>query len=211
MDFGSLIESYSISALIRHTGGENKTVIGSIGTSWAFGLGDNSSSFWKMGTNLVSPAQSADQNWHIFTGTVKADQSLELWRDGFLVLQGSIPNRTDSKPRLLSLGGAQANADFSKSEFAEVLLYDRALKDSERRDIEDHLRLKWMRKGLENFPLLVRLSNGLHPDFSTTSFSDPNQAGDLRIYNEHGQTADAPSGSLGDFRYRRKNDLGKSG
>ena len=46
-------------------GGENKTVIGSIGTSWAFGLGDNSSSFWKMGTNLVKPCPSADQNWHI--------------------------------------------------------------------------------------------------------------------------------------------------
>ena len=187
VDFGSLIDSYSISALIRHTGGENKTVIGSIGTSWGFGLGDDSSSFWKMGTNLVNPASSADQNWHILTGIIKTDETLELWRDGFLILQESIPNRTDSKPALLSFGGAQANTDFSNSEIAEVLLYDRALKDSERRDIEDHLRLKWMRKGLENFPLLVRLSDGLHPDFSTTSFSDPNLAGDLRIYNEMGK------------------------
>ena len=84
-------------------------------------------------------------------------------------------------------GGAGANDSFSKSEVAEVLLYDRGLKDAERRDLEDHLRLKWMSNGLEDFPLLVRLSSGQHPDFSLSSFADPNQAGDLRILNEAGK------------------------
>jgi hypothetical protein len=66
-------------------------------------------------------------------------------------------------------------------------------------------------KGLENFPLLVRLSDGLHPDFSTTSFSDPNQAGDLRIYDKQGKPLMHQVDRWIDFRYRRKNDLGKSG
>ena len=105
--------------------------------------------------------------------------SIKLWRDGFLIhSKAIIPNRTDYKPRFLALGGAQANTDFSNSEIAEVL-YNRKLKDDERIDLEDHLRLKWMRLVRADFPIIVRLSNGHHPDFDYLNFAEPEQGGDL--------------------------------
>jgi hypothetical protein len=187
LDVGSLIEDYSISALIRHTGGLNQAVIASVGTDWVFGLGDSRSAYWKMDASLVNPSPPADQGWHIMTGTVERDGEVMLWRDGFLMHQGTPPNLIDYKPKIITLGGAQANEDFSNSEVAEVLFYDRKVKDSERRELEDYLKLKWMPGHLDNFPLLVRLSSGLHPDFNLNTFADPQQGGDLRIYDQKGQ------------------------
>ena len=187
INFGTLLDDYSIVSLMRHTGGNDRTVVSSVGTDWVFGLGDSKSAYWEMGTNLVNNGPPSDDQWHILSGMVKSDGSIELWRDGFLVHQGNQPNSKDYKPSLLALGGAGANDSFSNSEVAEVLLYNRGLKDAERRDLEDHLRLKWMSIGLEDFPLLVRLSSGQHPDFSYSSFADPSQAGDLRIFNKAGK------------------------
>ena len=108
--------------MVRHTGGLDQTVIGSVGSQWAFGLGSDKSAYWKIGANLLTNAPVADNQWHILSGVVEKFGSIKLWRDGFLIHQGDTPRTPDYKPRFLALGGAQANEDFSKSEIAEVLL-----------------------------------------------------------------------------------------
>ena len=90
-----------------------------------------------------------------------------------------------SKPRLFALGGSQANTNFSKSEVAEVLLYDRFLSQAELNGISEYLRLKWLGGSLQNFPLLVRLSPAEHPSFDLSTFADPSSGGDLRFQDEH--------------------------
>ena len=137
INFGTLLDDYSIVSLIRHTGGNDKAVISSVGTDWVFGLGDNKSAYWKMGSNLLNSGPSSDDQWHMLSGIVRSDGSVELY-NGFLVDQANRSNSIDYKPRLLALGGAGANDSFSNSEIAEILLYDRGLKDAERRDLEDH-------------------------------------------------------------------------
>ena len=185
VDFGTLIEDYTIISLIRHTGGLDQAVIASVGTDWIFGLGDGKSAYWKIDTNILPSSPSADEQWHLITGSIERDGTVKLWRDGFLVHQSILSYLNDSKPGRLAVGGAQANDSFSKSEVAEVLLYDRSLKEGEKTDVEDHLRLKWLSDDLRDFPMLVRLGNGQHPDFDHGTFADSEEGGDLRIYDEN--------------------------
>ena len=88
---------------------------------------------------------------------------------------GSTILNQDAKPKYLSLGGSQANDLYSKSEVAEVFLYNRVLNESEISSLESYLRVKWMGGSLENFPLLVRLND-------LQSFAS-NDGGDLRFYD----------------------------
>ena len=185
-DFGSILDDYSMICLIRHYGNTNQIVIGSIGTAWAFGLGDERSAYWKMGSNLLTYSPNADQNWHLLSGTVDADGKVLLWRDSFLVYEGMGSNDGNLKPRSLALGGSQANENYSQSEVAEILLYNRRLKDTERIDLEDYLKLKWFSEDINDFPVLVRMSTSEHPDFNLNTFADPQSGGDLRFFSSNG-------------------------
>ena len=77
--------------------------------------------------------------------------------------QGVPASTKDSKPSLLARW-AGANHSFSM-EVAEVLLYNRELRDSERRDLKiiSSVDVHWT----GGLPLLVRLSSSMHPDFSS--------------------------------------------
>ena len=187
LNFGALLDEYTLLALVRHTGGSNQSVIASIGTDWIFGLGNEKSAFWQMGSSLLSNSPAADDDWHLMSGSVNQNGEVKLWRDSFLMYDGMRTSTEDYKPRSLSLGGSQANELYSNAEIAEVLLYNRSLKDSERINLEDHLRLKWFANGLVDFPVLVRLSTGQHPDFNLNTFADSESASDLRFFGSKGE------------------------
>ena len=78
INFGTLLDDYSIVSLVRHTGGNDKAVISSVGTDWVFGLGENKSAYWKMGANLLNSGTSSDDQWHMLSGMVRSDGSVEL-------------------------------------------------------------------------------------------------------------------------------------
>ncbi len=155
-DFGSLLSEYTILAFIRHTGDRNETIVGSVGTDWVFGMGAGSSLYWKMGS-VVTLASPADETWHLFAGTLSGNGDAVLWRDQVKVFDQNVSISSNSKPQFLALGGSQANENFSHSEVAEVLLYDRALSNTELNKIQNYLRVKWSGGSIENFPMLVRL------------------------------------------------------
>ena len=103
-DFSSILNEYSIFAVARHAGNQNKSVISSVGSNWTFGLGDDHSVYWKMGQDEFFGPNS-NQNWHIYVGTFDAAGNLELIRDGFSVIQQSLTPSLDTKARRLSFGG----------------------------------------------------------------------------------------------------------
>ena len=187
-NFGALFDDYTITGLIRYSGEIKEGVVCSVGTDWIFGLGDGKSAYWKINDSLAMNTPTADENWHILTGTAQRNGNIKLWLDGYLVLSEFNPSEIDYKPGAIALGGAQANTSFSTSEVAEILLYNRNLNDPERMAVEDYLRIKWMSGKLEEFPLLVRLSDGQHPDFALSTFADPENGGDLRFRNLEGKT-----------------------
>ena len=152
-DFQSILNEYTILALIRHTGVKNQAVIASAGTDWVFGLGENKSAYWKMGSNLITNGPSSDSSWYLLTGLLDNDGKIEFWRDGFLLLKEKSASITMQGPSVSPLVEQEQIETLPKSEVAEVMLYNRALNSSERLNLEDHLRLKWMSEGLEDFPL----------------------------------------------------------
>ena len=185
-DFGSLLSEYTILSLIRHIGDQNETVIGSVGSDWVFGMGNGSSAYWKMGS-IVSQSTPADQNWHLFAGTLSSSGDATLWRDYVKIFDQNTSITKDSKPKFFALGGSQTNERFSNSEVAEVLLYNRILSSSELDSLQSYLRVKWLGGEVEDFPMLVRLSYQKHPSFDLNTFADPSNGGDLRFYNEDNQ------------------------
>ncbi|MBT7649351.1 MAG: DUF2341 domain-containing protein, partial [Opitutae bacterium] len=188
-DFGSSLTEYTVLALARHSGSERNTVIGSVGTEWVFGLGGGGSSYWKMGSEIIPPT-SVDEDWHLYAGTLSSQGDAILWRDQFKVDEKQIALTFDSVPKYFALGGSGTNENFSTSEVAEVLIYNRVLSDPELSDLQNYLRSKWLGGPVENFPMMVRLNYNNVPAFGLNghnSFSDPNSGGDLRIYDENNQ------------------------
>ncbi|MEC7628228.1 MAG: LamG-like jellyroll fold domain-containing protein, partial [Verrucomicrobiota bacterium] len=183
-DFGSLLGDYSIFAIARHAGGENESVISSVGSDWVFGLGNGKSAYWRLGSDKVFEGSSADTSWGLYAGTLSPNGVAKLYRNGYEALDGNVSLNADSKPRLLALGGSQANSNFSNSEVAELLVYDRFMSPVELNGVSEYLRLKWLGGSLKDFPILVRLSSAEHPSFDLSTFSDPATGGDLRFQDE---------------------------
>ena len=182
-DWGGFLNDYTILSVVRHTGGMNESVISSVGSNWVFGLGDGKSGYWQLGeTKLQGP--TADQSWHLMTGRLSQDGNAMIRRDRYVLSAGVAVMDANAKPKFLSIGGSQANDLYSKSEVAEVLLYNRSLTDNEILKLERYLHNKWLGGSLDHFPLLVRLSSTSHPEFDFQSFASPLDGGDLRFYDE---------------------------
>ena len=184
-DFSSVLSEYSVLAIARHTGGQNGAVISSVGSDWIFGLGDNYNAYWKLGPASEFSATSANAEWNLYAGTFASSGALSLKLNGYEMISENTAPSVHSKPRLLALGGAHANHDFSKSEVAEVLVFDRKISEEESSNLSSYLRNKWIGGTLENFKLLVRMSSTLHPDFDLSTFADLSDGGDLRFYDEY--------------------------
>ena len=78
----------------------------------------------------------------------------------------------DVFPKFFALGGSGTNENFSTSEVAEVLIYDRVLSSSELTNLQSYLHSKWLGGVVENFPLLVHLDGNKIPGFNLNTFSD---------------------------------------
>jgi hypothetical protein len=132
-DFDALA-GYSILSMARYTGGDSERVIGSRTRNWCFGYFGNNDERWHA-EGWIYAGGSANTNWHIHAGriTSDADPIAGFWKDGVSLTtdsQGS--HNTVYKPGRLGLGGGTgANNEASRSEIAEVLIYDRVLSGAE--------------------------------------------------------------------------------
>ena len=76
-------------------------------------------------------------------GTLDASGQVNLLKDGHHdpTIRSTGEN---TKPRRLALGGSQANSNFSISEVAEVVIFDRTLAPNEIDNLSNNLRTKWL-------------------------------------------------------------------
>ena len=54
-------DSYS-----RHAGSLDQSVISSVGSDWVFGLGNNYSTYWKLGSGHEFMGAASDDSWHLY-------------------------------------------------------------------------------------------------------------------------------------------------
>ena len=101
-DYGALLGEYTILTLARHSGSLDQSVISSVGSNWVFGLGNNYSSYWKLGSGHEFMGSASDDSWHLYAGTLSSSGTIELIRDGYQVEQANISLNEDSKPRFLA-------------------------------------------------------------------------------------------------------------
>ena len=135
-----------------------------------------------MGSTFISPTLN-DENWHLYAGTLSSSGEVVFWRDQVKIDEGVIILSNDVFPKFFALGGSGTNENFSTSEVAEVLIYDRVLSSSELTNLQNYLHSKWLGGVVENFPLLVHLDGNKIPGFNLNTFSD-SVSGDLRFYEE---------------------------
>ena len=76
-DFGSLLGEYCILAVARHTGGQNGSVISSVGSDWIFGLGNEKSAYWRLGPGKVFEGRPQTL-LGLYAGTLSSSEELSF-------------------------------------------------------------------------------------------------------------------------------------
>ncbi|MBC8349945.1 MAG: putative Ig domain-containing protein, partial [Verrucomicrobia bacterium] len=183
-DFGPMLSEYSVLTVARYLGGDDERIISTIGSNWAFGLGNGNTGHWTAGTTVIDSAAQSDTNWHLHSGTMTSGALATLRRDGYtLATDKTGADPTAYKPALFALGGSNANERFGKGEVAEIMIFDRVLTATEIESMESYLRDKWFGGSTKDFPLLVRLGPGPVAGFDYSTFADQTTAGDLRFFD----------------------------
>lgn len=142
-DFQNDLQEYTIFSVARYTGGDSERVISSRGRNWILGFHNNGTGRFYAEGWIVNQGPN-DTDWHQHSGSINDRDQANLWRDGVQLANNSgAANNTNYKPRVIQLGGWEANREMSKCEVAEVLLYDRAMPAAERQRIESHLNAKY--------------------------------------------------------------------
>ncbi|MFT5527496.1 MAG: autotransporter-associated beta strand protein, partial [Pirellulaceae bacterium] len=152
-NFDNLGANYTIIGLSRYTGGDNERVIGSTTQNFLFGHHGNRSDRWYANGWIWqgTGANDGDLSWKTYTGIIGPDvgggtTSVDFWANGTqLVDNGGGFNGGSYKPGRLALGGGNGGGfgETSNSEVAEVFIFDRALTDAERLQVELYLDVKY--------------------------------------------------------------------
>lgn len=126
--------------------------------------------------------RATSTNWNV----------LEVVYDGFSqkgyvngILRGRATNRLDTADKEIEIGlrtaTAGKNAKAADGDFAELLIYDRALNFIERKQVEDYLSGKWFGKKRKNSPLQNPCVWFIPPVDGLTSFSYSKESGQFLL------------------------------
>ena len=116
---------------------------------WSFGFNNDGTSRTSIGNNLQQSALVRVRPYTFITVVVKEGNQLKTYIDGILDTEITIPNGvmvTLNKAIYLGQadGGTTSSDNFHKGAIAEVLMFDRAINESERIQLEGYLANKWM-------------------------------------------------------------------
>ena len=146
-NFDGLANGYTLFTVSRYAGNPKGRVIGSKTQNWFWGYHHGGVHKWHP-NGWVSNHGGGDTNWHIHSGDINnaGDPQANFWTDGAQKAtnhKGS--NNTNYKPGLMSFGGLWhgSNNEFSNSEVAEVVMYNRVLSKDEREMVEAYLSQKY--------------------------------------------------------------------
>jgi len=145
-NFDGLGANYSVFGVSRYTGGDNERVITSKTRNWLFGHWGGGDERWHA-ESWIHNAGTANTNWHAYAGIIGpavngnvANPGADFWKDGVQLAndnQGS--SDTAYKPGALAIGAWQTSSESSNAEVAQVVIFDRALNEAERRIVQNHL------------------------------------------------------------------------
>jgi len=96
----------------------------------------------------VSPGGGVanDMNWHVYSAVIPGPgQNSKVYGDGMLLYSNQ---NGVTGPNGLSLSGHTAGSEFSNGDIAEVVVYNKALSDTERANIEKYLASKYGLSGM---------------------------------------------------------------
>ncbi|MCL4201823.1 MAG: hypothetical protein KJ000_04970 [Pirellulaceae bacterium] len=170
---------------------------GGEGSLLSKGTGDSSGSFaWMRGAAGLqiggdSFAVRGDTGREARVRVVRADQDGIGWfidgHDHRIEAAGDYELRTN---RVLRLGCvARSSTDlqqFFQGDLAELLIYNRALDDAERKTLEDYLAEKWLHSSDAPQPLTVDLAASIAADESTADATDQSLATDATAGDDAG-------------------------
>ncbi|MDD5522886.1 MAG: DUF2341 domain-containing protein [Kiritimatiellae bacterium] len=143
------LQQYTVFSVARYTGPDTygRVIACASGRNWIFGFYSNGDERWHF-DGWIYNAGTANTNWHLHAGTMNndSDPKANLWKDGNQLgfnLTGSSDNYF--KPGRVELGGynAPGQNEMSKSEVAEVIIFDHVLTSNELNQVGGYLSQKY--------------------------------------------------------------------
>ena len=159
-----LPDGYTIFSVARYTAGDGRNrVIASRNRNWLFGFhGGNVRRFYAEG--WVHQGNQADTDWHAHIADVNTSDQGNFWVDGqqYATNSGAMHD-FNFRPKNIVLGGYNNNQDRSKSEVAELLIYNGVLAAEDRDILANYLNTKYNLNGGGDFTSRFDLSEpGTH-------------------------------------------------
>jgi hypothetical protein len=129
--------------IARQTGGWNRRVLTAVRNNWLLGYWRNAKNQGFYG-NWVSPEDHrpfTDDSCHIFSGIIRGPgYNSEVWADGEIVAANQ--NGTEG-PNGLAINTGGFPNETSDCQVAEIIVFNRAISQLERVQVEAYLQAKW--------------------------------------------------------------------
>ncbi len=160
-------KTYTVITVSRQTGGKNGRLISSKSENWSLGYrGEVEDVMYAQSYVSVQNGPAATINPHIYTAVGVKQNELYFYADGKNLTVNSVQNRNLG---YFQLGGFQEDKNAAAGEVSEVLLYNRALSDTERISAETHLNAKY---NLQGYSGNVSVNTALPGTYHVIYFAD---------------------------------------
>jgi len=129
----------------RLTGGSNNRMLSGINNNWLLGYWAGSKDMAHF-DSWISPGGGipSDTNWHLYTAVIPGPgQNTKIYGNGQMLYSNQ---NGVTGPNGLTLSGEYG--EYSDGEIAEVIVYNKALSDTERADVEKYLASKYGFSGM---------------------------------------------------------------
>ena len=142
-NFETDLANYTIISVARYTGGDSERVISARNRNYILGFhGGVVRRFFSDG--WASNQGGGDTLWHIHVGTVNNQDQANFWMDATQYANNHNGlNNTTYMPDQIQLGGWRTNAEMSKCEVAELIVYNRVVTEEERNTLTSILNAKY--------------------------------------------------------------------
>ena len=126
----------------RQTGGSNKRVLSAMTNNWLLGYwsGAKNQAYYE-GWISTEGKPATDDLPHIFSGIVRGPgRESEIWVDGSILATNKYGI---TGPNGLAINTGLYQVEASDCQVAEIIVFHRAISDTERQEVEEYLQKKW--------------------------------------------------------------------
>ncbi len=131
---------YTVFAVAQQQGSQNARLISSTSQNWLLGWHGGQQDVMYANGWLSYPGTAVTAGAVKYYSATSSASGSALYSDGNLVASD---NSQYGPLGSLALGGFGPGSEYSKADVSEVLVFDRALSDAERNQVDAYLRIKW--------------------------------------------------------------------